>query len=527
MADERWDGNASRGIRQRVVVEGDLILLTPVHLGNGDGDALVDLPLITDPLDGRPLLPGTTLAGALRDYLRARELGDRAPTSGTAAERDSWAARLFGAGRADESSEQSPLIVDDAFASNAVPELRDGVALDPVTRTAADGKKFDLELWPAGTTFALRFELLLGGDRAVDDLRRRALATALDGLTSASGGIRFGARKHRGYGQVTVEHWRVTRYDLTTPAGLIAWIASDGADAAAAASAPTVEGPGVAALLDVPLLPDRRRWLQIEATFALDGSLLIRAGSANPVSLTGSQPSETGSGHGVGGPRPGDERFPETVVVPDAEHLHARQRDEQSAPILSGTSLAGAIRARAGRIAATLAPGSPRARRLIDGVFGNALGSDEDAVASRLIVDERGVASARTDLVQSRVAIDRVTGGAAATALFSEQPVFGSAETTVSLGLRLANPTPYEAGLLLLVLKDLWTSDLPLGGEIGVGRGRLRGREARVQLATGGAVPERWSIAAQDGHLAVTGPRGDLEGFVRALTDHLTEEHRG
>ena len=29
-----------------------------------------------------------------------------------------------------------------------------------------------------------------------------------------------------------------------------------------------------------------------------------------------------------------------------------------------------------------------------------------------------------------------------------------------------------QAGLLLLVLKDLWSGDLPLGGESSVGRGR-------------------------------------------------------
>ena len=39
-----------------------------------------------------------------------------------------------------------------------------------------------------------------------------------------------------------------------------------------------------------------------------------------------------------------------------------------------------------------------------------------------------------------------------------------------------------EIGLLLLVLKDLWTGDLPIGGESSVGRGRLRGKEATLSL---------------------------------------------
>jgi len=35
-------------------------------------------------------------------------------------------------------------------------------------------------------------------------------------------------------------------------------------------------------------------------------------------------------------------------------------------------------------------------------------------------------------------------------------------------------------GLLLLLLKDLWTGDLPLGGESSVGRGRLKGKTASL-----------------------------------------------
>jgi hypothetical protein len=35
-------------------------------------------------------------------------------------------------------------------------------------------------------------------------------------------------------------------------------------------------------------------------------------------------------------------------------------------------------------------------------------------------------------------------------------------------------------GLVLLLLKDLWTGDLPLGGEISVGRGRLKGKQATL-----------------------------------------------
>ncbi|MCL0081501.1 hypothetical protein M1N64_04660, partial [Peptococcaceae bacterium] len=36
------------------------------------------------------------------------------------------------------------------------------------------------------------------------------------------------------------------------------------------------------------------------------------------------------------------------------------------------------------------------------------------------------------------------------------------------------------AGLLLLILKDLWTADLPIGGEKSIGRGVLEGIKAKI-----------------------------------------------
>jgi hypothetical protein len=57
MRNGHWSDSLARGIRQRLVIEGDLILQTPAHFGNGDGDDLTDMPLLLDPLTERcPLL---------------------------------------------------------------------------------------------------------------------------------------------------------------------------------------------------------------------------------------------------------------------------------------------------------------------------------------------------------------------------------------------------------------------------------------------------------------------------------------
>src|SRR5438552_7411936 len=92
-----WSGDVSRKIVRRIVVEGDLVLQTPAHFGNGDGNDLVDMPLLTDPLEDKiPLLTGASIAGALRGYLHEREHGFRAKVNRDAEFTKSDSVLLFG-----------------------------------------------------------------------------------------------------------------------------------------------------------------------------------------------------------------------------------------------------------------------------------------------------------------------------------------------------------------------------------------------------------------------------------------------
>ncbi|NOZ71279.1 MAG: hypothetical protein GXP38_05090 [Chloroflexi bacterium] len=67
----------SRNIRERIYISGKLKLLTPAHFGNGQrqGNELVDMSLLMDEVEGKALLPGTSVGGALRNYLRERIYG--------------------------------------------------------------------------------------------------------------------------------------------------------------------------------------------------------------------------------------------------------------------------------------------------------------------------------------------------------------------------------------------------------------------------------------------------------------------
>ncbi|MCS7055068.1 MAG: RAMP superfamily CRISPR-associated protein, partial [Thermoflexales bacterium] len=453
------------------------------------GSDETDLPLLTDNYDPkRPVLTGASLAGALRAYLNRYLAGS--------AERKALDEALFGGAKADENGEQSPLIVDDALgAADASIELRDGVKLDPATRTASDQALFNIETWAAGTTFPLRFELLLieGKD---DEAALRAFAAALTGLTN--GAITLGMRKQRGYGQVRVSRWRVRRYRLAeSSSDLLDWLRegnnplADSSKSAVVAAVDAQDEPLPDAEIMRNLLrafgsqaqPLARRdpVFELRAEFALQSSLMIRGNTGRD------------------------------DLGPDMVHLHSRRNGKQ-VPILSGTSLAGALRARALRILNTLQPN--KAQAIVDDLFGpSEVKSDAKAGASRLITTECEIRNAIDDLVQNRIRVDRFTGGVMEGALFEEQPVFAKPETRLTLGVHIRNPQDHEIGLLLLLLKDLWTGDLPLGGEIGIGRGRLSGRSAKLTWRHG-EEEQTWMMTQAGEALRIEGDRDALERFV-------------
>ncbi len=181
--------------------------------------------------------------------------------------------------------------------------------------------------------------------------------------------------------------------------------------------------------------------------------------------------------------------------------------------ILSGTSLTGVLRHRGEKIVNTL----QKDINIINEIFGFSDENSKQAKASRLIVDEVEINNT-TDLIQNRIAIDRFTGGALHGALFNEQPIFGNDETSLEIKLELRQPQDYEIGLLLLLLKDLWTSDLPVGGTSSIGRGRLQGKYAIIKLKN-----KAWTISQKSNNepLTIDNPE-ELEKFVNALREEVT-----
>ncbi|MEA5554337.1 RAMP superfamily CRISPR-associated protein [Anabaena cylindrica UHCC 0172] len=522
MIEKRHSSN--RNIIKRIIVGGILILDTPTCLGSGDADSLIDLPLLRDTISNHALLTGSSIAGALRNYLRERNKGYDLNDY-----RHELVTKLFGdlfvykdevnipekeKIEIKSQDNQSLLIIDDAISIDIIKsELRDGVKINSVTRTAAEKAKYDFEVLQAGTKFPLCFELLIekkSDEPNYESTLLKGLAIALQGLEK--GEISLGMKKRRGFGRCKVNNWQVWNFNLEDARDRIAWLTLDHSwlTDPPCTKSPAVNTSIVAAMKEAGLQfvderDDKRDRITINAKFTLASPLLIRSGQAS------------------------------SDKAPDAVHLKSRRvGEEKPVPIISGTSLAGVLRHRAERIINTLTEGEKRllTKRIIDEIFGfvedkkdklevNTLDNNKKKTrASRLIVHE-SVIKESNDLVQNRIAIDRFTGGALHGALFNEQPIFGSDKTELKLELELRQPKPHEIGLLLLLIKDLWTGDLPVGGTSSIGRGRLQGKTATITLALEN---KNWNITqvSENEPLIIDNPK-DLEKFVDALNEEVAE----
>lgn len=445
---------------ERVYAVGDWRTHSAIHFG-GENDVFgqgVDRVLLRDS-NGRPFLPGASIAGACRHWL-SRNL--------TVPEgcRDSppEVHILFG------DDYQSLLTVEDAFA-DPVPQsvTRDGVRIMRDSGVAADGAKYNFEVLPANTLFRLAFTLVLydkpvdfrehrshgdggkfraqGGDPFLVSNQRlkQVFRLMLEGV--AGGGIGFGAKTRRGLGHGTVESWKLHHLYMDRIPHAVAWLKQ---------SPESVPSVGLETLAQPPIDAREGRFV-IDAVIALSSSLLVRSG------------------------------------LPDG-NVQFAQRVESGAAVLPGAGMAGALRSRVEKICKTLSGGVDTP--IPENMFGwvkkksEALDPLKVARASRVQISEISLAGGRNRLmVQGRVSIDRFTGAALETALFNEAAYWpGPEENPVHLRIALEKPEPGECGLLLLAFKDLWLGALSVGGESGVGRGRWRGVSAAIGLSDGSRI---------------------------------------
>ncbi|PZO57608.1 MAG: hypothetical protein DCF15_06845, partial [Phormidesmis priestleyi] len=211
----------ARLLKKRLKVTGTLLAQSPLHVGGLNASADVDLTLAVNGT-GNYYIPGTSLAGALRGWLRedsprlnslwGYQKSAQASSSGT------------------EEGHASYVIVEDApvdsSASGPVAEVRDGVGIDRYYGSAAETVKFNRAILPKGTRIPLSLTLEQGGSDS-DWIEARCLfADTLYALEK--GAIRLGAAKTRGLGKVKLQNLEMIEQDLSSFDGMLKTLAGKG-----------------------------------------------------------------------------------------------------------------------------------------------------------------------------------------------------------------------------------------------------------------------------------------------------------
>lgn len=463
---------------RKIVIQSKLKTQSPLRIGSGANEGLTDILILKDK-QGQPFIPGTSMAGVLRSEIAAI-YGEEA------------ADKLFGLidGR---NANQSMLNISDVVLTSKGIIVRDGVAIDELTGVAKTGAKFDFEALERGAAGNVLLELTV---RECDEAKPLAIsyqhsaysvngdcygemaATIADLLT---GGISVGSLTTKGYGKIAgTEAVAVYDFDFAQAKSAEQWLAYI-SDEKLPQAAYTGKAEAAKAAEN----------FYLEVDCALQGALLVR-----------------------------DFDVDESKQKDDDTKLSAVQLKSGEDYVIPGTSWKGVLRSRAFKILLALTGNDMQAaQRRLQEIFGFANdGEKQSGKRSKLLVDETYISTKKLSAMrQTRNRIDRFTGSTIDSALFCEEPVWQQKrdEKTVTLKACLKNCSKAEAGLMLLLLKDLWLGNMNIGSGRGVGRGVLRGVHCQIDYAG-----KTYTMENKNG-FTLTGNKDELEACVQALVGEL------
>ncbi len=200
----------ARDIYCKLHLVGTLEAQSPFHVGGYGEEVDSDMPLARNGA-GELYVPGTSLAGALRDLVRQLFTEDLVN-------------RLWGFQKGSD-GKASCVTVEDSVVEggdSAIVEIRDHVGIDRGYGSAAEHIKFDRAILPRGT----KLPLVLAVDVTTKDEYAPALAmlAALRDLLG-QGEFRLGAAKTRGLGRLKLSGDRLTEQQFSGRVGILATLA--------------------------------------------------------------------------------------------------------------------------------------------------------------------------------------------------------------------------------------------------------------------------------------------------------------
>jgi CRISPR/Cas system CSM-associated protein Csm3 (group 7 of RAMP superfamily) len=176
-------------------------------------------------------------------------------------------------------------------------------------------------------------------------------------------------------------------------------------------------------------------------------------------------------------------------MLTDNDELDKAQSQRKGEFLLKGEAAKNALSHRAFRILNTINPtDKPWIYDLMKYLFGEDLTDEEDHIPSRLRVNESLFKNVSTEK-QTRIKISRFTGGTVKGALATAVPIHSTTAENIpniTLKFELTEDEAHKDSfsnsvtLLLMLIKDLFNGDLPIGGEKAIGKGVMRGCESQI-----------------------------------------------
>lgn len=428
----------------KIVIFGQIECLSPIHIGSGKS-ARSDVDIIINS-EGAAFIPATSFVGILR---HAFENSFSNEFKSDKRFNNFW-------GFAEESDGcQSALCCSDlSFVNNELGQIiiRDGIRINNENGIVRKGGKFDFELLDRGSKFEFKMEFTLRNDH--EEFVKNTVRGIYELFCKQD--IRLGAKTNNGLGKVRLneETTRIYSFDFTNKSDVFKWLTQNFQQK---------EPINVESFSNILKMPEDR--FRINLAIKLKNSLIIRSADIDETLFYGNE--STNANH----------EEEDYSLIPDATQL--KSGDDW---VIPGSSLKGAIRARAEKIVNTLKLN--KGEELITKLFGNVDDTlrSENAVKGKMRIEEITISDDDFPAeLQARTKLDRFTGGVINGGLFNSMPIFATSDDKqINLQIEIENYEANEAGLLLLLIKDLWSGDLAIGGEKNIGRGVFQGMRAEI-----------------------------------------------
>ena len=353
-------------------------------------------------------------------------------------------------------SNQSTLQINDIPLSNAQIHVRDGIAVHQYLGVTKKSAKYDFEIVDAGAE----------GDIKIDCIVREHQQSYLTDIKETleyianiiKNGINIGARTLNGLGLVVSENLKLQYYDFHKSDDVVAWL---------------MKQPGQN--INIP-----ERLMSPETDCIVNMSC----------------------------------HFEDTLLI---KSIFEEAWETQAELCIPGSSLKGVLRHHSRKILDILGIKND----MEDDLFGNSVTIDKESHKGKFKVSEIYLDKFSEDakqVEQNRIRVDRFTGGVMNGALFQDHPLRNTMNRllTFPLQLTISKCSSEEAGLVLLLVKDLMTGRITVGANRTIGAGRIKGDAVTIKYLN-----ETYQIDG-DGKL-VLGEYKQLESFIESFISSSKE----